>query len=176
MNRALIVLFASFFLISCSNKKEKNMTPEKRVYTWNVQFAGYDFDMYDEKGAIDYNNFVTEFDNFPWIEQVKRYQKIQKGCSATLSVNESLNKTSLWVSIMGDTENNTFLIGYVYPKIKKGLFGFGKEKEIKWAEIFIVENNEQIKRCFKYYFSGEPKLMQSELRTMEKYDEMEVLN
>ena len=177
MNRILIILLASFSLISCANKdKEKNMTNGKNNYTWNVQLAGYDYEKYDEKGQIDYENFITEFEKFPWIEQIKSYEKIQKGCSATLSVNDKENKTSLWVSIMGNVNDNTFLVGYVYPKMKKGLFGFGKEKEIKWLEIFIAKDNEQVKKCFRLYFSNELDKLQSELKTMEKYGEMEAQN
>ena len=177
MNRILIIILTSISLISCSNKnQEKNMTNGKNNFTWNVQLAGYDYERYDEKGQADDENFITEFEKFPWIEQIESYQKIQKGSSATLSVNDKENKTSFWVSIMGDTKDNTFLVGYVYPKMKKGLFGLGKEKQIKWLEIFIAKDNEQVKKCFRFYFSNELDKLQSELKTMEKYGEMEAQN
>ncbi len=177
MNRILIILLASLSLISCANNdKEKNMANGKNNYTWNVQLAGYAYEKYDEKGQTDYENFITEFEKFPWIEQIENYQKIQKGSSATLSVNDKENETSFWVSIMGNVNDNTFLVGYVYPKMKKGLFGLGKEKEIKWLEIFIARNDEQVKKCFRLYFSNELDKLQSELKTMEKYGEMEAQN
>ena len=167
----------SIFLISCSNKnQEKSMTNGKNNYTWNVQLAGYDYEKYDEKGQTNYENFIAEFEKFPWIEQIESYQKIQKGSSATLSVNDKENKTSFWVSIMGDTKDNTFLVGYVYPKMKKSFFGLGKEKQINWLEIFIAKDNEQVKKCFRFYFSNELDKLQSELKTMEKYGEMEAQN
>jgi hypothetical protein len=177
MNKFFIILLASISLISCSNKNhEKSMTIRKNNFTWNVQLAGYDYNRYDEKGQIDYENFIIEFDKFPWIEQIESFQKIQKGCSATLSVKDDENKTSFWVSIMGDVNNNSFLVGYVYPKIKKGLFGLGKEKQISWLEIFIAKDSEQVKKCFRLYFSNELDALQLELKTMEKYGEMEAQN
>lgn len=60
--------------------------------------------------------------------------------------------------------------------MKKGLFGFGKEKEIKWLEICIAKDNEQVKKCFCLYFWYELDKLQSELKTMEKYGEMEAQN
>jgi len=67
-------------------------------------------------------------------------------------------------------------VGYVYPKIKKGLFGLGKEKQINWLEIFIAKDNEQVKKCFRFYFSNELDKLQSEVKTMGKYGEMEAQN
>ena len=150
------------------------MTNEKNNFTWNVQLAGYDHNKYDEKGETNYENFIAEFDKFPWIEQVESYQKINEGCSATLSVNGK--EKSFWVSIMGEKTDNTFLVGYVYPKTKKGLFGFGKEKQIKWLEIFVAENDAQVKKCFELFFSNKLDKLQSQLKTMEKFDEMEAKN
>ncbi len=150
------------------------MTNEKNNFTWNVQLAGYDHNKYDEKGETNYENFIAEFDKFPWIEQVESYQKINKGCSATLSVNGK--EKSFWVSIMGEKTDNTFLVGYVYPKTKKGLFGLGKEKQIKWLEIFVADNDTQVKKCFELFFSNKLDKLQSQLKTMEKFDEMEAQN
>ena len=52
----------------------------------------------------------------------------------------------------------------------------GKEKQINWLEIFIAKDNEQVKKCFRFYFSNELDKLQSELKTMEKYGEMEAQN
>ena len=177
MNRILIMFLTSLLLISCSNKKEeKNNKKGKTNYTWNVQLAGYDYEKYDEKGKTNYENFIKEFEKFPWIEQIESYQKIQTGCSATLYVNDKENKTSFWVSIMGNTNNNTFLVGYIYLKNKKDSLEIGKEKQIKWLEIFIAEDSEQVKKCFKLYFENELNKLESELKKMQKYGEMEAQN
>ena len=177
MRKLLILFFTSIILISCSNNKlNKVITNKENDYTWNVQLAGYDYDKYDEKGQTNYAEFITEFDKFPWIDQIKHYQKVQEGCSATLSVNNKESKTSFWVSIMGDVNNNTFLVGYIYPKRKKNLLRIGKEEQIKWLEIFIAEDKEQIKKYYQLYFSNKLGKLESELKKLQKYGEMEAQN
>ena len=177
MNKVLIIILASIFIISCSNNnRPNNMKSETNDFTWNVQLAGYDYNKYDEKGKINYEDFIAEFEKFPWIEQIEEYQKKQQGCSATLSVQDEKNKKSVWVSIMGDKTDNTFLVGYVYPKTKKGLFGLGKEKQINWLEIYIAENSEKVKKCFDYYFQRDFDNLENTLHGMEKYGEMEAQN
>ena len=152
------------------------MKIETNDFTWNVQLAGYDYNKYDEKGKINYEDFIAEFDKFPWIEQIEEYQKKQQGCSATLSIQDEKNKKSFWVSIMGNKTDNTFLVGYVYPKTKKGLFGLGKEKQMKWLEIYIAENPQKVKKCFEYFFQRNYIDLESTLLKMEKYGEMEAQN
>jgi len=152
------------------------MTNEKSDFIWNVQLAGYDFDKYDEKGEINYENFVSEFDKFPWIEQIENWQKTKQGCSATLSVQDEKNKKSFWVSIMGDKNDNTFLVGYVYPKAKKGFLGLGKEKQIKWLEIYVAENSQKVKKCFELFFLRDYESLERTINGMEKYGEMEAQN
>lgn len=177
MNKILIIILTSICMISCSNNNQQNnMTTEKNDFTWNVQLAGYDFDKYDEKGKINYEGFIAEFDKFPWIEQIENWQKTKQGCSATLSVQNEKNQKSFWVSIMGDKTDNTFLVGYVYPKTKKGLFGIGKEKQIKWLEIYIAENPQKVKKCFELFFNGDYENLERIMTGMEKYGEMEAQN
>jgi hypothetical protein len=63
------------------------------------------------------------------------------GCSPTLSVKNITDKKDLWVSMSGDRNNNGYLVGYVYPKTKKSLWGLGKEKVINWLEIYLTKRN-----------------------------------
>jgi hypothetical protein len=77
---------------------------------------------------------------------------------------------------MGDKKDNTFLVGYVYPKTKKGLFGLGKEKQIKWLEIYVAENSQKVKKCFEYFFQRDFNNLENTLQKMEKYGEMEAQN
>ncbi len=152
------------------------MKSETNDFTWNAQLAGYDYNRFDEKGKTNYIDFIAEFDKFPWIEQIEEYQKKPQGCSATLSVKDEKNKKSFWVSIMGDKTSNEFLVGYVYPKAKKGLFGIGKEKQIDWLKIFVAEDSEQVKKCFDYFFQRDYDKLLNTLHGMEKYGEMEAQN
>jgi hypothetical protein len=68
------------------------------------------------------------------------------------------------------------LVGYVYPKTKKGLFGFGKEKTVKWVEIYLTEDKQQVKDYFKLYFDKNYDQLHSEIKKLEKFGEMEAQN
>jgi len=162
-------------MTSCStaDKKINNMTDK---FTLNTQLAGYDFTKYDEKGETNFENFIKEFDNFPWIEQLENYQKIQQGCSPTLSVKDHKFETDFWVSMAGDKNMHGYLIGYVYPKTIKGFFGLGKSKEKRWVEIYLTQNTELVKKCFKMFFNRDTDNLVSTIKKLEKYGEMEAQN
>ena len=156
------------------NNKNEDIMEDK--FTWNVQLAGYDYDKYDEKGQIALEKFLVEFDNFPWIEQLENYKRIQKGCSPTLSVKDCKTGTEFWVSMAGDKNENGYLIGYVYPKMIKGFFGFGKLKERRWLEIYLTQNTEDVKLCFTLFFNRETDKLIAMIKKLEKYGEMEAQN
>ena len=63
-------------------------------FTYNIQWAGYPFDKYDEKGSVTYEKFVKEFESFPWATQVG---KANGGSEATISVRDHKSDVVLWV-------------------------------------------------------------------------------
>jgi len=141
-------------------------------FTWNVQLAGYDFNKYDEKGETTLDNFINEFDKFPWIEQIETANKIQKGCAPTLSVKDLKTGTDFWVSMAGDKDEHGYLIGYVFPKAVKGFFGLGKLKEKRWVEIYLTQDNDLVKKCFTMFFNHDTNNLISTINKLEKYGEM----
>ena len=141
-------------------------------FTYNVQLAGYDYDRYDEKGAIDYDGFVRVFDQFPWRKQMEEWQRIGRGCSATISVTDRVRNIDYWVSVAGDTDP-TFLLGIVYEKDVKGFFGFGKPKRKQWVEIYVAPSRESILDTFKLFFTGQIDELMRILKGFEKFDELE---
>ena len=169
----LIVLF--LLITSCSSRDNKsdNMTEK---FTWNAQLAGYDFKRYDEKGETNFEYFISEFDKFPWIEQLENYQKIQQGCSPTLSVEDHKTGTNFWVSMSGDKNDNGYVIGYVYPKTVKGFLGLGKPKGKRWVEIYLTKDKKLVKKCFEMFFNRESGSLVSTIKKLELYDEMEAQN
>jgi len=124
----------------------------KNNFSWNIQKAGYDFDKYDEQGETNYQNFIENFEKFPWLEQLDYFQKYQEGCSPTLSVKDLKTDKVCWVSMGGDRNNHYYLIGYIYPKEKRGFWGLGKTKTIERLEIYSTKNKELVKDCFKLFF------------------------
>jgi hypothetical protein len=117
---------------------------------------------------------VTEFRDFPWLEQVGLNANTGKS-EPTLSVKNQDSETSLWVSIIGDTRENAWLVGYIYPTTKKGLFGLGAAKEVHWLEIYVVEQTDAVEAYFKRYFEGERDSLLASLKNHEKFAEMESL-
>jgi hypothetical protein len=130
-------------------------------FTYDIQQAGYDFDQYDLKGEATYDKFITEFRNFPWKEQV---EKSKEGTSEpSLAVKNSVSKIDCWVSVIGTSKEFAYLVGIVYPKKVKTFFVFGKEKEVRWVEAFIVEEKKEVEELFKLYFDGKIEELKSKL-------------
>ncbi len=145
-------------------------------FTWNIQKAGYDFDQYDLKGQTDYRNFIREFEQFPWKEQLKMASENPDKVSPTLAVTDDKENKTFWVSIAGDQNEQGYIIGYVYPKMKKGFFGLGKENQVKWLEMFLTQDGELIKRLYQLLFDRQYDKLYAELNQLEKFGEMEAKN
>ncbi len=146
------------------------------MFNYNIQLAGYDYTQYDEKGEVNIDNFINAIEQFPWIEQLEKYNQIQQGCSATISVTNHNTNNSLWISIAGDKDNYNYLIGYVYPKATKGFLGLGKEKIKRWVDIYNVGDFVLIKNYFSVFFSSDEALLQEQLSNEEKFQSMAAKN
>ena len=142
-------------------------------FTYDVQLAGYDYDRYDEKGAIDYESFVHAFDQFPWLEQMEARERIGQGCSATISVTDHSRAIDHWVSVGTRDGKPMFLLGIVYEKEVRGFLGFGTPRKKRWVEIYVAPSRESIVGTFKLFFSGEIDELMRTLRGYEKFDELE---
>ncbi|MCR9055413.1 MAG: hypothetical protein NXI26_26465 [bacterium] len=141
------------------------------TYTYDIQQAGYAYDQADEKGELNFDQFVTEFREFPWLDQVGLNAYSGKS-EPTISIVNQESKTSLWVSIAGDKRKSVWLVGYTYPTTKKGLFGLGAAKKVLWVEIYLVEQTDAVETYFKRYFEGERESLLASLKQHEKFDEM----
>jgi hypothetical protein len=167
--RLLIFLIAILFL-SCNSDKVDNKP--NNMFTYDIQYGGDPHEKHDLKGQTNFQKFITAFETFPWLDEIDKANANPDGCSPTLSVKNQLDGRDLWVSMSGDRSNHGYLVGYVYPKTKKGLFGFGKEKTLKWVEIFLTEDNQQIKYFFQLFFDNKYEELHSELKQFEKFGEM----
>jgi hypothetical protein len=145
------------------------------MFTYSIQLAGYDYTQYDEKSQIDLPGFLNIIDQFPWMEQLEKYSEIQEGCSATVFATNQDTNNSLWVSIAGNKNKYSYLVGYVYPKTSKGFLGLGREKTKKWLDIYRVNDFALIKSFFSIFFDNET-LLQEQLSLEEKFDSMPAQN
>jgi hypothetical protein len=159
--------------LACNSTNTPTKATEmKPHFTYQVELAGYEFGQADQKGETDYDSFIKSFEEFPWNDQVEKANKSQK-VFPTLTVNDNEKNEALWVSAMGDSRTQTFLIGYVYPKEVRGFFGLGKPRSRKWMEIYLTDDRNVIKECFKDFFAGNSDGLRLRFSTLEKYDEME---
>ena len=145
----------------------------KSMFTYDIQYGGDPHNKYDLKGQTDYENFILVFDSFPWLDEIERSNANPGGCSPTLSVKNITDKKDLWVSMAGDRNDNGYLLGYVYSKTKKGLWGLGKEKVINWLEIYLTGQKEQVKEFFKIYFNKNYEHLHTEIKKLEMFGETE---
>jgi hypothetical protein len=143
------------------------------MFTYDIQYGGDPHDKYDLMGQTDFNNFISVFDSFPWLDEIEKSNANQNGCSPTLSVKNKADERDFWVSMSGDRNNNGYLVGYVYLKTKKGLLGFGKEKTVKWVEIYLTEDKQQVINYFKLYFDTNYDQLHTEIKKLQKFGEME---
>lgn len=140
------------------------------MFTYSVQMAGYDYEKVDEKGQTNYEDFIHAFDAFPWIEQLEERNHLQYGASATVSVSAADENKDLWVSIAGSKEQHAFLIGYDHIIKKREFWGLGKEKSMKWVDIFITEDMDAIRTLFNFFFDRQFSTLEIELSKLEMFD------
>lgn len=146
------------------------------MFILRTQKAGDDFNQFLDRSPVSLDEFLKELDTFPWIEQMEAYLEIGTGASATLSAINTEREVSLWVSIAGDSNKHTFLLGIVYMKNLKGFLGLGKKKEKKWVDIYEVAEMETIKEYFTWFFNQEEEEVMSRIRLERRFASMEAAN
>lgn len=157
----------SFFLIIKVVLAANSMAAS---YTYDIQQAGYEFDQFDLKGAATYEIFIEEFRNFPWKDQVG----LNTGRSEpTISVKSKTTNIDYWVSVVGKPSEYAYLVGIVQPRMVKPMFGFGKEKEVRWVSVYVAEQQETVEETFHLYFDGKIEILKQELAKLPLFTEGE---
>ncbi|MEM7027262.1 MAG: hypothetical protein AAF410_03425 [Pseudomonadota bacterium] len=161
-NMKNFILFLLLLILPMITKAEN--------FIYDIQLAGYQFNQYDDKGNADLKIFMEEFRTFPWSEQVG---KANGGSEPTISVRNLSEKTVYWVSAAPHEEGHVYLLGIVYPKVKKSFFGLGKDKKIRWVEIYVDEDGSAVEDIASAFFDGNFESLMSQLSTLPKFAEME---
>lgn len=146
------------------------------MFILRMQKAGDDYNQFLDRSPVSMEEFLKELDTFPWMEQMEAYLEIGTGASATLSAINTESKVSLWVSIAGNSNNHTFLLGIVYMKTVKGFLGLGKEKVKKWVDIYEIAEIKTIKEYFTWFFNQEEEEVMSRIRLERRFTSMEAAN
>jgi len=119
-------------------------------FTYDFHLADHAGQAVIDMGETDYENFIKEYNNFPWLDQLEIANRL-KNTSATITVQDPLNKTELWTSIAGNRANHGYIVGYNFPKTIKGNL-FRKERTVKWVIMYATEVKEKILKCYYPFF------------------------
>jgi len=150
MRQKIMTMILFGILISCNSNTQNKMQDK---FTWNIQMAGYDHNQTDQKGETNYESFFKAFEEFPWMEQIEIANQNPDKVSPTITVKDLKTGKDFWISMAGNKNDFGFIIGYIYPKEKKTLFGFGKVKEIRWLEMYNLEDQNKVKELIKLFFN-----------------------
>jgi len=167
-----LLIVTVIFLTACSTKQDnKTMTNNLDIFTYDFHFADQEEKDVTDKGQTDYNNFINEFKNFPWLDQLDKSEKIGK-TSATITAHDLKTKTELWVSIAGDRNQYGYIIGFNAPKtIKGGLFR--KERTTKWVTMYTSEDTKKIFHLYDLFFKRDSSALTNELKQLDFFGETE---
>ena len=136
----------------------------KNTFTWSLQLAGYDHKHLDQKGIIDLQGFMQEFEKFSWIEQAIDYQELQKGCSATLSIKDQQNDHTLWISSYLNVKDHIFILGFIYPVKPKVFLGINWQNKKYIHEGFETQGINKVKSYIELFFKREYKTILSKMK------------
>jgi len=144
------------------------------IFTYDFHLADHGGLAVIPRGETDYENFIKEFTNFPWLDQLEIANRL-KNTSATITVQDSLNMTELWTSIAGNRDNHGYIVGYNFPKTIKGNL-FRKERTVKWVIMYATEAREKIINCYNLFFKRDAKGLILEFEQLYFYGETEAHN
>ncbi|KVK75124.1 hypothetical protein WS90_28830 [Burkholderia cepacia] len=114
------------------------------MLTYAIQKTGYDHNRLDPQGATDYASFTRAFDTFPWAAQHAEWDVTQEGPLPALVLQQADDRRELWVTALSDAHADGFQLNAVSTRMKKGLFGFGKEKPEQHVDTIDVDTRAEV--------------------------------
>lgn len=147
------------------------MADQPDRFTYDFHFAEHAEHDVTDKGQTDYENFISEFKSFPWLDQLDSANKIGK-TSPTITAHNLSNNTELWVSIAGNRDQYGYIIGYNAPiTIKAGLFH--KERTTKWVIMYLTADTIKILHLYDLFFKHDISALTDALSQLEFFGDAE---
>lgn len=147
------------------------MITGQNKFTYDFHLADHAALTVTDMGETDHENFIKEFTNFPWLDQLEMANKL-KNTSATITAQDRMNMTDLWASIAGNRDHHGYIVGYNFHKTIKGSL-FRKERTAKWVIMYTTEDKEKILNCYYLFFKRDTKGLILELEQLDFYGESE---
>lgn len=114
------------------------------MLSYSIQKVGYDFRQLDSQGATDLASFMSAFDTFPWAAQYVEWNETQEGPLPALVLQDTDDRRELWVSALSDDLTRSFQLNSVSMRLRKSLFGMGKEKLDEDVATFDVDSRADV--------------------------------
>ena|GEM_PF-3163314 len=137
-----------------------------RKFTHNIQYAGYAFDVRDDEGELSYDEFLALFKGFPWGAQMTLREKMEDGCSATISVIDEESSSTLWVSVRGDDKMPTYILGSIFIELS----AIDPSRSLEWKDLRLTDDSEIVAEAFKIFFRGDFSGLYEHTRKLESFD------
>lgn len=136
---------------------------------WYIQYANYDLNQADKKEPITCDDFIKEFESFPWKGQLEKYQKDERGCSPTIAIYNTETNREFNITIFGEPDNIIYLVGNIVPRIRRQFYIFGKLINYRWLDIYITEEYVDLRQCIKCFFDCDYHQLGDKLIKLDKY-------
>lgn len=130
------------------------------TFTWNIMYGDNPDDKtIHDRGIITAEEYITQFNSFPWTEEINKANKVQN-CSPTITVVNTHTNYEFFVSGYGENDDPepTFLIGIIHPL-----------SNIDFNNCETTEK-EQVINASRLFFNNEKDELISMIKRIEQYN------
>ncbi|WMJ75314.1 hypothetical protein RCC89_19435 [Cytophagaceae bacterium ABcell3] len=131
-----------------SNQYEERLSDSVGFF-YEVQYAHFENEEVEKKGATSLNHFLEEVENFPWKEQLELAKKFKK-TSPTLNVVDSLSQTELGISIVAENGYWLFYVPEINSEETFLLEVYSKEDVIDVINLYFNRDKLRLKERFNF--------------------------
>ena len=120
-----------------------------------------------EKGAINKQYIIETFENFPWMDHLRKMATIKDEdihYSPSIEFEDMDSKQGVTFSIVGDENNNEFYIFYKRPKTLKSFFGLLKKDVDEYVSDITGQTKEDAVDFLKAFLSGDTVYLETKMK------------
>lgn len=118
-----------------------------------------------EKEPTDFDGIIKEFNSFPWEEQVEVASSLHIRFP-TMTIKDPEVNREIWIYPGINTE---FAMGYSYLRLKKSLWGFGKEKVDTFWQEYDVPDTDTLTQLIRHFYNRDHNAIKSILSTLKEF-------
>jgi len=138
-------------ILSCKGQTEtdKRFSSEGE-FAYNIQLAHFDTGQIESKGECSKEDFINEFENFKWKEQLIK-ANINRKVSPTIAVIHNESKHEMGISVIGyNADDYGFLIFYGKEGNMSSIEVSNEKSVIPYVEKFFSLDFDSLTNEFDY--------------------------